>query len=532
MEDPSRPGATMSWKRPRVVTSLYLLVVLPLFLSIVADVFAVATARRGSATLADLVRENLAVRNQIQTIEEIFLDRLDLLLGALRGEPESARAAAAPAEKRIDAALRELDRSLSDIGLQSLASGFGRAARDRLSAERDVVRLVQHGEVNRARAALLGDDERRFHDFERALHDVATTVSAWSREQSAAARRDMRTAMLVIWVQLALTAVFAAWVLYYLSRKVHRRLKAMIGVKPGASTDLLDAIDRYLHSLEQDVVESRSELDRSRRAAADSAHLASLGQLAAGVAHEIRNPLTSIRLRLFSLRQAELPSSLDEDLAVIAGEVDRLDAVVCEFLDFSRPAPLQLKRETPASLVRRSLNLMQPVIAHRNVAVICEVSDALPPVLADGDRIAQVLINLIGNALDSMESGGTIRITARRTTPEEHDEAESVAIHVTDNGRGISEAHRGRIFEPFFSTKAAGTGLGLSIARHIMSRHGGRLSLVSTSASGTEFVVRIPTAEEACDGPDTGGRRRQEHPRLVRQAAALGGLLALDGPER
>jgi signal transduction histidine kinase len=219
--------------------------------------------------------------------------------------------------------------------------------------------------------------------------------------------------------------------------------------------------------------------------------------LAAGVAHEIRNPLTAIKFRLFSLRKSLPAADHDnEDAAVIASEISRLERIVKDFLQFARPSepalvtvPAQRIAEEVCSLLKGQLE---------KSAIELKLESVEPAwVRADTQQINQVLINLIQNAADSIGNSGEITLRVRNAAgPVRKGGPPSVLLEVADDGRGISPEVQQRLFDPFFSTKDGGTGLGLPIAARIVEKHGGQLHYHTERNRGTTFTVVLPSASE------------------------------------
>lgn len=226
----------------------------------------------------------------------------------------------------------------------------------------------------------------------------------------------------------------------------------------------------------------------------NSEKLASMGKLAASVAHEIRNPLTAIKMHLFAMQQslANRPD-LNDDFAVVSEEIQRLESVVRNFLDYSRAPNLKTQKVTIETMLDKVLELFGRRLTTKGIQVIREGDKGLPLVTADLEQMKQVFINLLTNAEEAMPGGGILGIIASHTRDENNRPMNLIRFH--DNGPGIPEAVRHRMFEPFFTTKDDGTGLGLSIARRILESHGGRLTLETTSI-GTSFAVWLPPAEE------------------------------------
>jgi two-component system sensor histidine kinase HydH len=219
--------------------------------------------------------------------------------------------------------------------------------------------------------------------------------------------------------------------------------------------------------------------------------LAALGGLAAGVAHEIRNPLSSIKaLATFFSGQFDDGSEGREAADVMVQEVDRLNRAITELLDFARPTDLKVKLVDVPMLLERSLQLVRQDAADRKIEVDLKIEEALCPVSIDPDRFSQCLLNLYLNAIEAMEAGGRLTVDCRTG------HGRDLAIAITDTGPGIAPEQRKQIFDPYFTTKPKGTGLGLAIVHKIVEAHGGRLRLESTPGRGSRFTVNIPCHPE------------------------------------
>jgi signal transduction histidine kinase len=258
----------------------------------------------------------------------------------------------------------------------------------------------------------------------------------------------------------------------------------------------ITALRQRLHSLIENVDQTQSELQQSREHLLQAEKLAMVGKLAAGVAHTIRNPLTSVNMRLFSLeRSLKLSQTQREDFEVIAEEVGHIDTIVQNFLEFARPPKLKIQSISPSEAVDMALQLLRHRLESYGVRVELDRQNRLPKIEADPEQLKEVLINLLVNACEAMGEGGSIVIR------EEEDVAEPlgrvVVIRVQDNGPGMPKSVRDKVFQPFFSTKEEGTGLGLSIAYRIVEEHGGWLSLKSREGGGTTFTITLPCREDA-----------------------------------
>jgi len=218
--------------------------------------------------------------------------------------------------------------------------------------------------------------------------------------------------------------------------------------------------------------------------------LAETGQLAANIAHELRNPLSSIKGAAQLLRK-ELPADLmaehGEFLDMIVQEVNGLDRIATEFLEFSRVTPPEMRPVSIAALLSRLLQFMSAYLADQDVQVIQAMPDDLPELWLDRAQMEQVVKNIVINAVQAMPHGGTLTV-AVHCQPEQ----DILNIDFTDTGVGISAAKIDKICTPFFTTKTKGTGLGLAIVRKIVETHGGRLVIRSTPGEGSTFTVQLP----------------------------------------
>jgi signal transduction histidine kinase len=242
----------------------------------------------------------------------------------------------------------------------------------------------------------------------------------------------------------------------------------------------------------------RLRLSQTQSTIEKQERLASLGVLAAGVAHEVRNPLTAIKFRLFSLKSS-LPPELTqaEDLVVIQSEISRLERIVKEFLLFARPSEPQFTSVYAARLLQDVRNLLQPELQKRGIEFRLEPTPDTVQLRADRQQIQQVLINLIQNASEAIGHDGSITLRVREGASSRSNLREPmVIIEVSDTGPGLTPETEKRLFDPFFSTKEGGTGLGLPIAARIVEKHGGYLQYLTQQNRGTTFSVVLPKAPE------------------------------------
>jgi len=223
--------------------------------------------------------------------------------------------------------------------------------------------------------------------------------------------------------------------------------------------------------------------------------LAALGELSAGMAHEIRNPLGSIKGTAEIFRDSLGPEHrLQEFTRILVKESDRLDGILTRFLDFARPRPAEGESCEVAPAVGDVVALTAERSKRAGIAVEFDPDDGLPHVAIPADSLRQILLNLVLNAVQAMPSGGGIAIAARAEKAAAFPGDTIVRITVSDTGPGVPAEARARMFAPFFTTKAGGTGLGLSICERIVRGHRGSIRLEDASPAGARFVVELPIA--------------------------------------
>ena len=281
---------------------------------------------------------------------------------------------------------------------------------------------------------------------------------------------------------------------FYIVPLVMEQREAVAGVRdsgrPG-STIPATAEDVGHVMILRDFTESR----RSAQQTIESERLNALVLLAAGVAHEIGNPLNSLHIHLQLMERsvqelrdgakAELQQSID----VARSEVNRLDSIVTQFLRAIRPSRPQLRPENVNAIVEEAVRFFAPEIQHRDIVVKQELRADLPLLQLDRDQMKQAFYNVIKNSLEAMKRHGTLRI--HTDLDDTH-----VLIRFVDTGGGMSAENLSRVFEPYFTTKPAGTGLGLLIVRRIVREHGGELSIESEKGKGLTLTIRLPYIEK------------------------------------
>lgn len=238
-----------------------------------------------------------------------------------------------------------------------------------------------------------------------------------------------------------------------------------------------------------------TELRQLKAEIARSQRLASIGSLAAGVAHEIRNPLSSIKGFATYFKEKLRGSPEDTRTAdIMIQEVERLNRVVRQLLDLSRPMEMKKVPTSVGSLIEHTLKLTELQARKKGISIKTDIAPGTPDAVIDPDRIKQALLNLCLNALEAMKTGGTLTLSLRRQ------DERALMIGISDTGPGIPRKEMDRIFDPFYTTKTSGTGLGLAIVHRIIEAHGGEIRVTSDPGGGTTFTILLPTGDERSSG--------------------------------
>jgi signal transduction histidine kinase len=245
------------------------------------------------------------------------------------------------------------------------------------------------------------------------------------------------------------------------------------------------ALQENQAQLEARIAERTRELQEAQAHLLHQEKMAAFGLLAAGIAHEVGNPLTGISVLVQMLQRRDGDVATREKLALVNGQLQRIQATLRELVNFSRPASGERGRFPIRDVLDEALNIAKYYLRTKQRTIDVDVPDNLPALPGVRDQLVQVFLNLVLNAIDATPKGGHVELHARR--------AENwLEIAVRDDGHGIAAEHAGRIFQPYFTTKKHGTGLGLFVTRKLLANHGGRAEFESRPGEGTVFRVFLP----------------------------------------
>jgi signal transduction histidine kinase len=377
--------------------------------------------------------------------------------------------------------------------------------------ERQRVEQIDRGldryATQRQEGALAADLAGR---LERSVLPACRNLLDYNAAQVAASdRENRRIVTLLTWGALlvGIGAPMGGWLLgYAIARQVHKsiyqlsvRIRDAAGRLNGETravtledTGNLDGLHRQMQGIAEEIELVFQRLQQREREVLRAEQLAAVGQVAAGVAHELRNPLTSVKMLVQTGLEGPTPLGLQpEDLDIMLHEIRRMEVCIQTFLDFARPPSAERRRADLTAVVRRAVALVEPRARRQHVLLAADVPPGPVELCIDGEQIHQVLVNLLLNALDALPHGGKVRIEVHGPTPEEPD----VAVRVRDDGPGIQPALLDRLFEPFVSGKETGLGLGLSISRRLVEAHGGTIRGENSPSGGAVFTFTLPIAQ-------------------------------------
>ena len=379
----------------------------------------------------------------------------------------------------LEACHRQLEQALTASALGVEASAAARLI-DGLRQERDLRENVLAGAPN---GVIAVDAERRVILMNNAARHFFAEGEAPGLQQDNPVERYLPQQPLLERLQRVLSGASDMEVLELSQGAAAHRRDYLINISP-----LCRGEARGATLVARDMTEQRRLDEQVLRIG----RVASLGRVAAGIAHEIRNPLTGISITLDILREEQgLSAEGQEMITDISREIDRLEALIHGVLDFARPQPVQ----------HRPMRLAKALEWHRTFREQCRKKglschldlEANPKIQGDPERLKQLFLNLAINALDATDPGG--RVTLRTCVDDSPEGRRQVWVEIQDTGRGMDEQTVQQVFDPFFTTKNEGTGLGLSIAHSIAEQHGGTIEVTSAPGAGTTFRVELPAYE-------------------------------------
>lgn len=465
-------------------------------------------------SLRSTVRENLASIKAAEELEIALLEQKGLVSAYMLAEREpSWLERLRKSEAVFDTWLARARASAHTPDENNILDKLEQAGAEYRAKHTKAVVQSDRGQRNEAISTLLHEV---WPAYDRAYRFCEEFIDANESYVEGATRRAEQYVGFATWCVLigslgtAGLAVMLLWLVTWGVFVPLRRMVADARLLAGSDTvaaaesvdDELRSVGVYFRALMADVAETRTTLADSRNRMLNAEKLASVGKLAASVAHEMRNPLSSMKMWLYSLRKtAGAEPTLAHKYQILSDEIARLESIVRNVLEFSRSPALKLQPQSIVLVIEKTLELVHPWLETKNIRVVQHHAAGLPHVTVDAEQLRQVLTNLLHNAAEAMPAGGEISISS--VAEADASGGSCVVVRIRDAGQEIPDEIRSRLFEPFFTTKDDGTGLGLCIAANIIARHGGQLVLESSTPGGSTFAVRVPIAVEKRDEQDS-----------------------------
>jgi signal transduction histidine kinase len=487
------------WSRLNLKARIYLLLVTLIGIALVSGMVMRWYALRIQGMLAGIVDRNLAAFETAASLETALVNQKGFVTYYfLDGDTRWLRQLGLYRQRfreHLDAALRLAQNREQAAAVNRIADAYAVY----IDRKDRVIALYKAGRRKEG-AALHNSVRQQFSDIislcgKFKLDHVKQIRQMQADNRNTVARLRIVTIVTIIFQMILVIGLGFIFVHQILS-PVHRML--LTAAKTGRaekSPNVVKALGQSINLLIHDVDQAQHELEKSRENLLQAEKMALVGKLAAGMAHSIRNPFTSVKMRLFSLgRTLALNATQEEDFAVISQEIRHIDTIVQNFLEFSRPPKLMMQPVSPSAVVDNALQLLSHRLKSYGVDVRVTRPGPLPEVSGDPEQLKEVLVNLIINACEEMKAGGSIVIEERLSGQQAYPFA---VLSISDSGPGIPEELKEKVFQPFFTTKDEGTGLGLSIAARIVNEHGGRLSLEAGRTDGATFVIALPVTPAA-----------------------------------
>jgi signal transduction histidine kinase len=333
--------------------------------------------------------------------------------------------------------------------------------------------------------------------------DYVVALVAETADVAAATRTVARAILLAAVLSILVMVVVSQAVVRRVTAPLHRLVQFARDLSPGDSTRRAPVGDDEVGALAEAFNGMLDRLQQSQDALVSSEKLALAGVFAARVAHDIRNPLSSIKMQAQLLRGRLRDADEEATLLAVLRDVDQVESVIRDLLELARPGDLRLESASLNDVVHDALRQMAPQFAHRKIAVDVRLDERVPAVSLDRSRFKQALLNVLANASEAMPTGGAVSVASHLAGGSE------VVLEICDNGVGVAADVVDRVFDPFFSTKPDGVGLGLVNVKTVIEGHGGRIRLARREPSGTCVSIALPAPVEAARGGSAAAPSRQ-----------------------
>ncbi|NPV92810.1 MAG: DUF4118 domain-containing protein [Firmicutes bacterium] len=334
---------------------------------------------------------------------------------------------------------------------------------------------------------LTRQDAMGVHEFLRRLYYLPIILSAY--------KYGLRGGLVA---SIISSVMYAPHLLLYMGTPgilmVNQLMEILLFIAVGTITGVMSGLEQKQKQQLRDQLQQLRRMEEEVRVAD---RLGAVGQLASGVAHEIRNPIGIIGAAAQIAREeAGDNRTVQDSLKIILKEVDRANQVVSGLLDFSRPSRMEFSSVDIGEVANEAMQLTMQYAAQHGIALKVIIPKQRPLVVADREKLKQAIINLVFNAVQSSKAGGTIQVALKEAASEDDPTAAGVSIEISDEGSGIPPEMLSRVFDPFFTTRDKGTGLGLAIVHRIVRDHGGQIRIESEPGRGTTVFIWLPKLKQ------------------------------------
>ena len=428
----------------RIIGAFLIIAVLLIFVGY----FAFVTTNNLQKVSRAIMKENVSSLKAAEELEIALLNQKGLVASYFMDSNPSWLKILEDKKKDFDEWLKKAqDSALTDNEkriLQDIVSLYRTYDKQRNKA----IRLYQGGNPSEAKNILLNDVRKNIDYVYQKCEDLILANEGLIAQAEASSQGNVFRMTALIWATIIITLLLGSFMGFFIARKINMQLVR-------------------------------------------SAKMVSLGQLSANIAHEIRNPLTSIKMRLYSLEE-ELKnnSSTKDDMDVITEEINRMEKTVKNFLDFARPPEPNLEKCDIIQVLEGTVSLISLKAKSQNIQIKKEFDVASCELKADKEQMRQVFLNIMLNSIEAMPKGGVLEILTQKN--QDRNSVNILEIQIKDTGPGISNEVKNKLFEPFFTTKAEGTGLGLFIASRIIQMHKGKLEIKSQLEKGAILTLKLP----------------------------------------
>ncbi|MBU0713106.1 MCP four helix bundle domain-containing protein [bacterium] len=489
--------------QPRVLTGFVIMI----FLILVLCVFAVLYTNRLQENSARILDENVYSLKAAEELEIALLDMKGLTayfildgeqkwLDLFNEKKRSFRTWLAEARGKAHTSAEETLLDSIEVQFQQY-----------LENHTQVVQYYHHKNFNAAHILLIGKMRDTFNQIYEKCEEILTINEKLMIESGNIMASENRVVNIIMYGIGIAGIILGISLGIILARSItHPIYNLVLKVKSATGSDLIEKVDispetelehldKYVRDLIEKIQLANRDLEHSQSMLLRSEKLAALGKVASGLAHEIRNPLTAIKMLIYSLKkEVKLNSDTEKDFEIIFNEIDRMENFLQNFLDFARPRNPNYDQINIADTLQQTILLLTPQIRAANIRLSDDIRSDGIKIFADREQLRQVFINIILNAVQAMANGGLFEISTRLL----YDLAGSptdIQIVFNDTGSGIPPDIIGSIFDPFITGRKDGTGLGLSIVHRIISNHGGWIDAVNNPEKGACFTIKLPVSK-------------------------------------